>query len=59
MNENQTVLGALIHGPDKYAGPLEGAAAGSWSSGNVEQMSQFFTSVAKVLEFELQRQSFQ
>jgi len=31
----------------------------SWSSGNVEQMSQFFTSVAKVLEFELQRQSFQ
>ena len=28
-NENQTILSILIHAPDKYAGPLEGAAAGS------------------------------
>ena len=37
LNENQTVLVALLHGPDKYAGPLEGTAAGSWSLGTVEQ----------------------
>ena len=36
-NENQTVLATAIHTPDKDAGPLEGAAAGSWSSGIVEQ----------------------
>ena len=28
-NENQTVLGAAIHTPDRDAGPLEGTAAGS------------------------------
>ena len=33
--ENQTVLAAAI--PDRDAGPLEGAAAGSWSLGIVEQ----------------------
>ena len=32
-NENQTVLGAAIHTPDRDADPLEGAVAGSWSSG--------------------------
>ena len=36
-NENQTVLAAAIHTPDKNAGPLEGAAAGSWSLGIVDQ----------------------
>ena len=34
-NENQTVLGAAIHNPDKDTGPLEGAEAGSWSLGIV------------------------
>ena len=29
-NENQTVLAAAIHTPDRDAGPLEGAAAVSW-----------------------------
>ena len=37
MNENQTVLAAAIHTPDREAGPLEGAASGSWSLGIVEQ----------------------
>ena len=36
-NENQTVLAAAKHTPDGNAGPLEGAAAGSWSLGIVEQ----------------------
>ena len=36
-NENQTVLATGMHTLDKEAGPLEGAAAGSWSLGIVEQ----------------------
>ena len=36
-NENQTVLAAAIHTLDRETGPLEGAAAGSWSLGIVEQ----------------------
>ena len=36
-NENQRVLAAAIHTPDSDAGPLECAAAGSWSLGSVEQ----------------------
>ena len=36
-NENQTVLAAAIHTPDREAGPLENAEAGSWSLGAVEQ----------------------
>ena len=36
-NENQTVLAAAIHTLDRDPGPLEGAAAGSWSLGIVEQ----------------------
>ena len=36
-NENQTVLGAPIHMPDRNMGLLEGAAAGSWSLGIMEQ----------------------
>ena len=36
-NKNQTVLAAAIHSPDRYAGPREGTAAGSWSLGIVEQ----------------------
>ena len=36
-NENQTVLAAAIYTPDRDAGPLEGAAAGSWSLGIAEQ----------------------
>ena len=36
-NENQTVLATAIHTPDRDAGPLESAAAGSWSLGIVEQ----------------------
>ena len=36
-NENQTVLAAAIHVPDWDADPLEGAVAGSWSLGMVEQ----------------------
>ena len=35
--ENRTVLAAAIHTPDRNAGLLEGAAAGSWSLGIVEQ----------------------
>ena len=35
-NENQTVL-AAIHTPDRETGPLEGAAAWSWSLGIVGQ----------------------
>ena len=35
-NENQTVLSAAIHNPDRDTGPLEGAEAGSWSLGIVE-----------------------
>ena len=36
-NENQTVLATAIHISDKNTGPLEGATAGSWSLGIVEQ----------------------
>ena len=36
-NENQTVLATAIHTPDREAGPLQGTAAGSWSTGIVEQ----------------------
>ena len=36
-SENQTVLAAAIHTQDRDAGPLEGAAAWSWSLGIVEQ----------------------
>ena len=36
-NENQAVLAAAIHTPDRDTGPLEEAIAGSWSSGIVEQ----------------------
>ena len=36
-NENQTVLDAAIHTLDRDTGPLEGAAAGSWSLAIVEQ----------------------
>ena len=35
--ENQTVLAAPIHTPDRDVDPLEGAVAGSWSLGIVEQ----------------------
>ena len=35
--ENQTVLATAIHTPDRKAGSLEGAVAGSWSLGIVEQ----------------------
>ena len=36
-NENQTVLTAAIHNLDRDIGALEGAVAGSWSLGIVEQ----------------------
>ena len=36
-NENQAVLAAATYIPDRDAGPLEGAAAGSWSLEIVEQ----------------------
>ena len=36
-DENQTVLAAAMHILDRDAGPLEGAAAGSWSLGIVEK----------------------
>ena len=36
-NENRTVLATAIRTPDRNAGPLEGAVAGSWSLGIVEQ----------------------
>ena len=36
-NENQTVLATAIHTLGRDAGTLEGAAAGSWSLGIVEQ----------------------
>ena len=36
-NENQTVLATVIHTRDRDADPLEGAEAGSWSLGIVEQ----------------------
>ena len=36
-NENQTVLAAAIHTLDRDIDTLEGAAAGSWSLGIVEQ----------------------
>ena len=38
LNEMRiTVLAAAIHTPDRDAGPLEDAVAGSWSLGFVEQ----------------------
>ena len=36
-NENQTVLASTIHSLDRDVDPLEGAAAGSWRLGIVEQ----------------------
>ena len=36
-NENQTILAAAIHTPDRNAGPPEDAVARSWSLGIVEQ----------------------
>ena len=36
-NENQTVLAAAMYTQDRHAGPPEGAVAGSWSLGIVEQ----------------------
>ena len=36
-NKNQTVLAAAIHTTDRNTGTLEGAEAGSWSLGIVEQ----------------------
>ena len=36
-NENQTVLASAIHMPERNVGLPEGAAAGSWSLGIVEQ----------------------
>ena len=36
-NENQTVLAAAKHTPERDVGPLEGTAAGSWSLGILEQ----------------------
>ena len=36
-NENQTVLAAAIHTPDRDTDPLEGIAAGRWNLGIVEQ----------------------
>ena len=37
-NENQTALAAAMHTPDRNIGPLEGAAAGSWSLGIMKQL---------------------
>ena len=36
-NENQTVLATVTHTLDRNAGVLEGAAAGSWTLGIMEQ----------------------
>ena len=36
-NENQTVLDAAIHMPGRNTGLLEGAVAGSWNLGIMEQ----------------------
>ena len=36
-NEIQAIFAAATHSPDRDAGPLEGAVAGSWSLGIVEQ----------------------
>ena len=36
-DENQTVLAAAVHTQDRDVDPLEGAVAGSWSLGIVEQ----------------------
>ena len=36
-NENQTVLATTLHMPGRNPGLLEGAVAGSWSLGTVEQ----------------------
>ena len=36
-NENQTVLAAAVHTLNRDTGTLEGAAAGSWTLGIVEQ----------------------
>ena len=42
-NENQTVLVAATHTPDRNAGPLDGTAAGSWCLGTVEQQELLLT----------------
>ena len=36
-NENQTVLASALHTPDRGAGPVQSAVAGSWILGIVEQ----------------------
>ena len=36
-DENQTALAAAVHTPERDAGPLKEAAAGSWNLGVVEQ----------------------
>ena len=36
-NENQTVLAAAIHTPDRDTSSLKGTTAGSWSLGIVEE----------------------
>ena len=36
-NENQTVLATAMHNLERDTGPLEGAAAGSWSLGITKQ----------------------
>ena len=38
MEKNQTVLATAIQTPDRDAGPLECAAAGSWISGIVSNL---------------------
>ena len=37
QNENQTVLAGAIHTPNRNAGSLEGAVAGSWNLGVAKQ----------------------
>ena len=37
LNENQTVLATAIPTPNRDAGPLEAAVAGSWNLGIVEK----------------------
>ena len=39
-NENQIVLATAIYTPDRDAGPVQGAVAGSWSLGIVERSQE-------------------
>ena len=52
-NENQTVLAAAIHTPDRNTGPLEGAAAGSWTLGQTRLSDFTFTLHFHALEKEM------